>query len=1226
MLFLKKSIYRIFSIMLIALLLITNLPVAFAEEHVPYVSDVFSHEVVNPMLGDVKVPQVTYAKTYKSGSQESFDPENYVGLDAAAAQIRDAMEARQEIFTVQYCSDYELTKPGIEALMELAFTETDQPTEGDSLRYCYSRRKTSYGYYLVANKYYNDLTFEISYYTTAQQEAELSEAVDDLVDSFGFSSFTDDRYKVDRIYEYITDKVKYDYDHLNQNDYWLQFTAYAALLNKKAVCEGYAVLFYRLAEECGLDARVITGVGGTGRDANHAWNIVKLGDYYYYLDATWDAEREPGSAYAWYLKGSTDFLSHSNESEFNSQEFNDRYPIPQKGMDIDIYDGPHTFGDYEYYKNSRNAIITKYKGEGGDVVVPAKVNNIPVISVDNGAFYQNNTVTSITFSEGIASLYPQAVEYCHALKSIHFPSTMNLKDYGSRSYTDVPINNFVLEKITVAEGNPYIKIVDGILYTNDMNTLLLCPALYPKSELQIPDGVVEIGNNSVSDCIHLKKVTMTDSVERIWFWSFTACYDLEEIRISNSCQTIGQFFLTATKVKSLHIPASVTEIMPDAFGTDVSYLESITVDPENPIYRIENGALRTDTKLIRYPALHKGDSFIVPEGITSLEVGAFSDAKDLRKISLPNSLRKIENSAFSGCAGLTHVTIPNGTTHMAKYVFWECNMLMSVIIPESVAEMLEYNLFHPCDALTIYGKKNTLAETCANENNFTFKDISEFICVDGHQIGEEIIHQTEFHKTFRYKCTRCGAKTIENYSEEAKDINNADVTLEYTEIQYDGKTHKPKITSVTYEGEKLKENVDYTYIYFSDGSYADSHYIEIKGIGRFAGTNIAQYVVTPKPLTNVTFKDFSVLYPYNGYAHNPINFVVLSNGEEISWENLYCTYKNNVNVGEATGTLHGKGNYTGSIDFNFYIYPAEKLGTAYMGGDANIALDMAELKGKNLLSISLNGASIYTLKTYSPNGAVKVYADAERKILVANNTDIKLDGGITKLYALAPNKNGTLQKYEIEIHSPQYSAYTDKLTNWAKPYIEKLNQTGLGLFKGDEHGRFNGKKGLNRYEMAAVLLRLQGTNKDLFKNCENPFIDKIPSWALNYVKAAYKLGLIKGYEVKLSNKKVAYEFRGKNTATRNEFFRLFMNVVIGDIAPEYLGDINSYYEANKAKINAFVKAKGFKDAGKVANWAKPGTYTAIYFGYVNGTNDKKINPTTVITREAAATLIAQALA
>ena len=74
----KKSIYRIFSIMLIALLLITNLPVAFAEEHVPYVSDVFSHEVVNPMLGDVKVPQVTYAKTYKSGSQESFDPENYV--------------------------------------------------------------------------------------------------------------------------------------------------------------------------------------------------------------------------------------------------------------------------------------------------------------------------------------------------------------------------------------------------------------------------------------------------------------------------------------------------------------------------------------------------------------------------------------------------------------------------------------------------------------------------------------------------------------------------------------------------------------------------------------------------------------------------------------------------------------------------------------------------------------------------------------------------------------------------------------------------------------------------------------------------------------------------------------------------------------------------------------------------------------------------------------------
>ena len=79
--------------------------------------------------------------------------------------------------------------------------------------------------------------------------------------------------------------ITYDYKNLNDPNYTLKFSAYAALINKTSVCQGYATLFYRLALEAGLDARVIAGVAGGG---NHAWNIVKIGKTYYHLDATFD--------------------------------------------------------------------------------------------------------------------------------------------------------------------------------------------------------------------------------------------------------------------------------------------------------------------------------------------------------------------------------------------------------------------------------------------------------------------------------------------------------------------------------------------------------------------------------------------------------------------------------------------------------------------------------------------------------------------------------------------------------------------------------------------------------------------------------------------------------------------------------------------------------------------------------------------------------------------------
>ncbi|MBQ4505159.1 MAG: hypothetical protein II983_05745, partial [Firmicutes bacterium] len=131
------------------------------------------------------------------------------------------------------------------------------------------------------------LIYDILYYSTAEQEKMVDEAVAKLVSEWKAKGLTGLN-AIETIYNYITTTVEYDYDGLeaygeaaNQDaltqEHMEIFTAYAALIKKTSVCQGYATLFYRLATEMGIDARFISGWGdgGNGSYESHGWNIVE---------------------------------------------------------------------------------------------------------------------------------------------------------------------------------------------------------------------------------------------------------------------------------------------------------------------------------------------------------------------------------------------------------------------------------------------------------------------------------------------------------------------------------------------------------------------------------------------------------------------------------------------------------------------------------------------------------------------------------------------------------------------------------------------------------------------------------------------------------------------------------------------------------------------------------------------------------------------------------------
>ena len=263
------------------------------------------------------------------GISAASDGEYLTTVEEAAEEMRDQLKARSDTVTIQYQSE---TDPGkatdfVREIYYAAREHTGIPTEGDYLRYQIGGYKCSISYKTSNSLYLCTLTYTITYYTTAAQEAEMDEAVASLISDLDLKDKTDYQ-KIKSIYDYMCSNISYDYDNLEDDTYMLKYTAYAALISRTAVCQGYANLFYRLALEAGVDARLITGTGNGG---GHAWNIANLGDSYYYLDSTWDAGR---ASYKYYLKGKTDFGDHQNGEEFSSDEFFARYMIPETGYEI----------------------------------------------------------------------------------------------------------------------------------------------------------------------------------------------------------------------------------------------------------------------------------------------------------------------------------------------------------------------------------------------------------------------------------------------------------------------------------------------------------------------------------------------------------------------------------------------------------------------------------------------------------------------------------------------------------------------------------------------------------------------------------------------------------------------------------------------------------------------------------------------------------------------------
>lgn len=139
---------------------------------------------------------------------------------------------------------------------------------------------TRYGYSYTSNR----ITVELYYSQTPAEVMTARQTADSIISSIITPGMSDYDKEI-AIHDYLVNTIRYTQNIQGDKPY----TMYGALIDRSAVCQGYAEAFDYLCELAGLDAMVATGTayqGGSG--VRHAWNIVRIDGAYYHVDVTWD--------------------------------------------------------------------------------------------------------------------------------------------------------------------------------------------------------------------------------------------------------------------------------------------------------------------------------------------------------------------------------------------------------------------------------------------------------------------------------------------------------------------------------------------------------------------------------------------------------------------------------------------------------------------------------------------------------------------------------------------------------------------------------------------------------------------------------------------------------------------------------------------------------------------------------------------------------------------------
>lgn len=406
-------------------------------------------------------------------------------------------------------------------------------------------------------------------------------------------------------------------------------------------------------------------------------------------------------------------------------------------------------GNLSYITNT-SGTVASVKGTVtnpvGEFVIPSVVTynekNYPVTSIGDSAFFECDSLTSITLPESITTIGNSAFEKCDTLSSVTLPES--LTSIGISAFSDCSrLASITLpQSITSIQEKAFQR--SGLISVTLPDSLSLiesymfdgCGSLtsitVPKSVITIKsyafrgcsalatitfEGVISIDSYAFSNCTGLTSVSLPSSILEISYRAFSGCTGLQEFRVGRLTPPSADYTVfdqvDRSKIK-LYVPLSARQSyvgqspwasfqsieetdmgLPFAFSVD--NIKYTTNTDRASVYVSGYESQLVGEFAIPDSVMYGGESY----DVTSIRDSAFIECRGLTSITIPSGVTSIDDFAFARCRDLASVTLSEGLLSIGQSAFWDCGSLTSITIPASVTEIGD-GAFGYCDSLTVF--------------------------------------------------------------------------------------------------------------------------------------------------------------------------------------------------------------------------------------------------------------------------------------------------------------------------------------------------------------------------------------------------------------------------------------------------------------------------------------------------------------------------------------------
>ncbi len=520
------------------------------------------------------------------------------------------------------------------------------------------------------------------------------------------------------------------------------------------------------------------------------------------------------------------------------------------------------FDNFKYMiKNDGTICIAGYTGSEEDVVIPSKIEGIPVTEIGNGAFNLKNSIKTLTLPDTLTKIGMIAFSYCQNMESINIPSS-----------------------VTVIENGAFMG----------------CESL---TEVVFPPNLTEISSSICKECKSLTNVVIPFSVKTIRNGAFDYCFSLEAMTIPDTVTLIesGAICWSPVTVRCLRNSAAYNYVVRSKQEGYPCYdglkyeIVSVIEDPYKK--SIADWDITLSQTTYTYTGKSNKPAVTVKEGTRILEEG--TDYKV-----------QYNNTVDEGTANVVVTGIGDYTG--SKTLYYTIVTLSDFTVNSCKITLSETHYIY--DGTTKFPTITVVDEA----RNKTLKKGEDYSLIYYDATGPGTA-QIEITGKGRYTGKVVVKYTIEEI--EKIDISECSIVLSENTFYSDGTAKRPEVR-VHDNSRLLVQDTDYTVVYkynFDPGLGK----VIISGIGEYTGSKELTFSIKPPRGTSISDCAVTVsplICIYDGLEKTPS--ATVKYGDVVLNENIDYTvsYSENVDVGTACLTVKGIGYYTGSVSTSYKIY------------------------------------------------------------------------------------------------------------------------------------------------------------------------------------------------------------------------------------------------------------------------------------------------------------------